>query len=319
MYTVPDQTGRHIVVTGANSGTGKEATARLAAAGARVTMAVRSLDKGEAARAELLTRVPGADLRLRRIDLADLASVRSFAEGMLADGERLDTLVNNAGVMIPPTRVETVDGYELQFQSNFLGPFLLTNLLLPRLLESTSPRVATMSSGTADFGSIHFRDLQFRGRYSAARAYAQSKLADLLMTLRLAELSEANGWGLLSTAAHPGYTRTNLQTAGRNLGREKQLQPASRTLLPSQGVEQGAEPLLFAAADPAAAQGAYYGPSRMALVGPTHRARLPRSARGRDLPASLWAVAAELTGLADGEAAPGTGAQTTFGSAAASK
>jgi NAD(P)-dependent dehydrogenase (short-subunit alcohol dehydrogenase family) len=319
VYTVPDQTGRHIVVTGANSGTGKEATARLAAAGARVTMAVRSLDKGEAARAEILTRVPGADLRLRRIDLADLASVRSFAEGMLADGEQLDTLVNNAGVMIPPTRIETVDGYELQFQSNFLGPFLLTNLLLPRLLESTSPRVATMSSGTADFGSIHFRDLQFRGRYSAARAYAQSKLADLLMTLRLAELSEANGWGLLSTAAHPGYTRTNLQTAGRNLGREKQLQPASRTLLPSQGVEQGAEPLLFAAADPAAAQGAYYGPSRMALVGPTHRARLPRSARGRDLPASLWAVAAELTGLADGEAAPGTGTQTTFGSAAASK
>lgn len=319
MYTVPDQTGRHIVVTGANSGTGKEATARLAAAGARVTMAVRSLDKGEAARAELLARVPGADLRLRRIDLADLASVRSFAEGMLADGEQLDTLVNNAGVMIPPTRIETVDGYELQFQSNFLGPFLLTNLLLPRLLDSAAPRVATMSSGAADIGSIHFRDLQFRARYSAVRAYAQSKLADLLMTLRLAELSETNGWGLLSTAAHPGYTRTNLQTAGRNLGREKQLQPASRTLLPSQGVEQGAEPLLFAAADPAAAQGAYYGPSRMALVGPTHRARLPRSARGRDLPASLWAVAAELTGLTDGEAVPGAGAQTTFGSAAASK
>ncbi|MCI0157318.1 SDR family oxidoreductase [Leifsonia shinshuensis] len=318
MYTVPDQTGRHIVVTGANSGTGKEATARLAAAGARVTMAVRSLDKGEAARAELLTRVPGADLRLRRIDLADLASVRTFAEGMLADGEQIDTLVNNAGVMIPPARIETVDGYELQFQSNFLGPFLLTNLLLPRLLQSTAPRVATMSSGAADIGSIHFGDLQFRGRYSAVRAYAQSKLADLLMTLRLAELSEANGWGLLSTAAHPGYTRTNLQTAGRNLGREKQLQPASRTLLPSQGVEQGAEPLLFAAADPAAVQGAYYGPSTMALVGPTHRARLPRSARGRDLPASLWAVAAELTGLTDGETT-GTGTQTTFGSAAASK
>ena len=310
MYTVPDQTGRHIIVTGANSGTGKEATARLAAAGATVTMAVRSLDKGEAARAEILTRAPGADLRLRRIDLADLASVRAFADGMLSDAEPIDTLVNNAGVMIPPTRIETVDGYELQFQSNFLGPFLLTNLLLPRLLESPAPRVATISSGTADFGSIHFRDLQFRGRYSAARAYAQSKLADLLMTLHLAELSQTKGWGLLSTAAHPGYTRTNLQTAGRNLGREKPLQPASRTLLPSQGVEQGAEPLLFAAADPAAEQGAYYGPSRMALVGETHRARLPRSARGRDLPASLWAVAAELTGV---------DAQTTLGSAAASK
>jgi len=312
VYIVPDQTGRHIVVTGANSGTGKEATARLAAAGARVTMAVRSLDKGEAARADILTRVPGADLHLRRIDLADLASVRAFADGMLADGERIDTLVNNAGVMIPPKRIETVDGFELQLQSNFLGPFLLTNLLLPRLLESAAPRVATMSSGTADFGSIHFRDLQFERRYSAPRAYAQSKLADLLMTLRLAELSDAHGWGLLSTAAHPGYTRTNLQTAGRNLGRgtEQQLQPSGRTLLPSQGVEQGAEPLLFAAADPAAVQGAYYGPSRLALVGPTHRARLPRSAHGRDLPASLWAVAGELTGV---------DAQTTLGSAAASK
>ncbi len=323
MYTVPDQTGRHIVVTGANSGTGKEATARLAAAGARVTMAVRSLDRGEAARAEIVTRVPGADLRLRAIDLADLASVRAFAEGMLADGEQIDTLVNNAGVMIPPTRNETVDGFELQFQSNFLGPFLLTNLLLPHLLESATPRVATMSSSTADFGSIHFRDLQFRGRYSAARAYAQSKLADLLMTLHLAELSEENGWGLLSTAAHPGYTRTNLQTAGRNLGRAKQLQPANRTLLPSQGVEQGAEPLLFAAADPAAVQGGYYGPSRLALVGPTHRARVPRSARGRDLPRSLWAVAAELTGLTDAEptgaGAADTGAQTTLGSATESK
>lgn len=273
-------------------------------------MAVRSLDKGDAAKQEILARVPGADLRLRRIDLADLASVHAFAEGMLTDGEKIDTLVNNAGVMIPPKRIETVDGYELQFQSNFLGPFVLTNLLLPRLLESASPRVATMSSGTADFGRIHFDDLQFERRYRAGRAYAQSKLADLLLALHLATLSEQNGWRLLSTAAHPGYTRTNLQTAGRNLGREKKLQPASRTLLPSQGVEQGSEPLLFAAADPGAVQGAYYGPSRWALVGPTHRAQLPRSARGRDLPASLWAVAARLTGV---------DAQTTLGSDAASK
>jgi len=312
MYTVPDQTGRSVVVTGANSGTGKEATARLAAAGARVTMAVRSLDKGESARRDILARVPGAQLELRRIDLADFASVRAFAEGMLADGERIDTLVNNAGVMVPPKRSVTVDGHELQWQSNFLGPFLLTNLLLPRILESPSPRVATMSSGTANFGGIHFEDLDSERRYRAGRAYAQSKLADLLMALHLAALSEEHGWGLLSTAAHPGYTRTNLQTAGRNLARSESraLRPSNRTLLPSQGVEQGAEPLLFAAADPAAAQGAYYGPDRWALTGPTHRAGLPRSARGRDLPASLWAVAASRTG-AD--------AQTTLGSAAASK
>lgn len=312
MYTVPDQTGRTIIVTGANSGTGKEATARLARAGARVIMAVRSPEKGEAARRDLLNRVPGAQLELRRIDLADFASVRAFADGVLTDGERIDTLVNNAGVMVPPKRTVTVDGHELQWQSNFLGPFLLTNLLLPRLLESPAPRVATMSSGTANVGGIHFADLDSEHRYRAGRAYAQSKLADLLMTLRLAALSDARGWGLLSTAAHPGYTRTNLQTAGRNLARsdDKALQPSRRTLLPSQGVEQGAEPLLFAAADPAAEQGAYYGPDRWALVGPTHRATLPRSSRGHDLPASLWAVAAGIVGV---------DAQTTLGSAAASK
>jgi NAD(P)-dependent dehydrogenase (short-subunit alcohol dehydrogenase family) len=297
VYSVPAQNGKHFVITGANSGTGKEATARIAAAGGRVTMAVRSLEKGEQARREIISRVPDAQLELRRIDLADLATVRSFADELLADGDRLDVLVNNAGVMVPPARTVTTDGFELQFQSNFLGPFLLTNLLLPKILESSAPRVATMSSGTANFGRIHFDDLQSVKRYRPGRAYAQSKLADLLMGMRLADLSERNGWGLLSTIAHPGYTRTNLQTAGRNLGRSTQLTPRDRTLLPSQGVEQGAEPLLFAAADPAAEQGAYYGPEKWGLVGPTHRAALPRSARGHDLPASLWAVASQLVGL----------------------
>jgi NAD(P)-dependent dehydrogenase (short-subunit alcohol dehydrogenase family) len=297
MYQVPDQRGRRIVVTGANSGTGKEVTKRLAAAGAAVVMAVRSPDKGESAKAEILAGNPSGLLEVRRLDLADLSSVRAFADGVLNEDEPLHVLVNNAGVMIPPERIETVDGFELQLGTNFLGPFALTNLLLPKLLEAPSPRVATMSSGTADLGGIHFADLQWRRRYSPSRAYAQSKLADLLLGLRLAALADEHGWPLLSTMAHPGYTRTNLQSSGRNLGRtpDQAKPPVRRTLLPSQGVEQGAEPLLFAAADPQAVQGAYYGPGRWALVGPTHRARIPRSARGQDLPASLWAVAENLT------------------------
>lgn len=291
MYTVPDQIGRRIVVTGSNSGTGKEAAKRLAGAGADVVLAVRTLSKGEAAREEILAAHPGATVEVRELDLADLSSIRAFA----GDIDHLDTLVNNAGVMIPPTRLSTADGFELQFGTNFLGPFALTMLLLPRLLQSDSPRVATMSSGTANFGRISLDDPNWNTGYNASRAYAQSKLADLLFATTLATTATQRGWSLRSTAAHPGYTRTNLQTAGRNLdGRSRP--PVERTLLPSQGVEQGSEPLLFAAADPAAVQGAYYGPSRFALVGPTKRIkRLPRSARRKGVAGPLWTLAEGLT------------------------
>ncbi|MGG7465014.1 SDR family oxidoreductase [Plantibacter sp. YIM 135347] len=297
MYTVPDQTGRYIVITGANSGTGKEATKRLAAAGAHIVMAVRTPEKGEAARAEILRSVPDAQLEVRRIDLADLSTVHAFAQGLLEDGRPIDVLVNNAGVMAPPKRLTTADGFELQFGSNFLGPFALTNLLLPLVRRSEQPRITTMTSGVANAGRIHFDDLQATRRYVPFAAYAQSKLADMLMAEHLANVSSDRQWRLLSTMAHPGYTRTNLQSAGANLGREKQKAPSDRTLLPSQDVVQGTEPLLFAAADHTAKQGGYYGPNRLGLVGPTkHIKRLPRSARGTDLAASLWSVAEDLTG-----------------------
>ncbi len=299
MYSVPDQSGRQIVVTGANSGTGREAAKRLAAAGAHVVLAVRSPEKGERAKAEIEAEVPGATLEVRRIDLADLASVRAFAQGMIDDGRPVDTLVNNAGVMVPPKRTLTADGFELQFGSNFLGPFALTNLLLPLVLAGRAPRVVTMSSGVANWGRIRFDDPQWTRVYRANGAYAQCKHADKLMAKRLAAVAVERGWDLLSTMAHPGYTRTNLQTAGRNLVRDAdaQLPPIRRTLLPSQGVEQGAEPLLFAAADPAAAQGAYYGPGgALGLVGPTKLTRLPRSARAEDLPERVWALGESLTG-----------------------
>jgi NAD(P)-dependent dehydrogenase (short-subunit alcohol dehydrogenase family) len=301
MYEVPDQSGKLVVVTGANSGTGKEATRRLAGAGARVVMAVRTLAKGEQARDEILAQHPDAQLEVRRIDLADLGTVRDFADGLNADGIPLDVLVNNAGVMAPPARMTTADGFELQMGSNFLGPFALTVRLLPLLRAAEAPRVATMSSGTANYGRIHFQDLQWERRYSANFAYAQSKLANLMFTQHLAVEAVARGWNLLSTGAHPGYTRTNLQTAGASLGRDKPKRSllTSIDFLPSQGVAQGTEPLLYAAADPDAVQGGYYGPGgRFGLVGPAVTVRPTRRATDAEANARLWAEAERLTGVA---------------------
>jgi NAD(P)-dependent dehydrogenase (short-subunit alcohol dehydrogenase family) len=296
MPRLPDQTGRRIVVTGANSGTGRQATKELARAGAEVVMAVRSADKGREAALAIQREVPDARLEIRTLDLADLSSVRAFADGIVADDRPLDVLVNNAGVMIPPKRFLTADGFELQFGTNFLGPFALTNLLLPTLLRAPEPRVATMSSGVAAVGSIRFRDLQWSQRYSAWFAYAQSKLADLLMGLHLARIANERGWSLSSTMAHPGFTRTNLQTSGRNLGGGRQAAPNDRPRPWSMGVEQGTQPLLFAAVGPGAQSGAYYGPNGPGgLVGTTAPVSIPRAARGVDLAASLWSVAEGLT------------------------
>ncbi|QNE22921.1 SDR family NAD(P)-dependent oxidoreductase [Kribbella qitaiheensis] len=303
MYVVPDQTGKLAVVTGANSGTGKETAKRLAAAGAQVVLAVRTMSKGEAARDEILAAHPDAQLEVRRIDLADLASVEEFAAGMIAAGTPIDLLVNNAGVMTPPSRMTTKDGFELQFGSNFLGPFALTLRLLPLLLAAPAPRVATMSSGVANFGKIRFDDLQWeQTRYRATGTYAQSKLADLMFSHQLAAIAAERGWNLLSTAAHPGYTRTNLQSAGASLGRDKlpwwHSLVENHNPLPSQGVEMGAEPLLVAATSPDAPAGSYYGPSgRFGLVGPAKKAKAPSRSLDVQVSARLWLEAERLTGV----------------------
>ncbi|MDQ2814541.1 MAG: SDR family oxidoreductase [Actinomycetota bacterium] len=300
MYAVPDQTGKLVVITGANSGTGKEAARRLAEAGARVVMAVRTIAKGEQAREEILARHPGAALDVRRIDLADLASVGEFADRLIADGVPVNVLVNNAGVMAPPTRVSTADDFELQFGSNFLGPFALTVRLLPLVLAAKAPRVVTMSSGVASYGRIRFDDPQWTRSYRPNLAYAQSKLADLMMTLHLADLASRRGWNLMSNAAHPGFTRTNLQSAGASLGRDKPKRTPfnSFSFLPSQPVGPGTEPLLYAATSAEAVNGGYYGPSRwFGLVGPTTSVQPPRRARDAATAARLWAEAERLTGV----------------------
>jgi NAD(P)-dependent dehydrogenase (short-subunit alcohol dehydrogenase family) len=299
MYEVPDQTGRLAVITGANSGTGKEAAKRLSAAGAHVIMAVRNPAKGEQAKAEILAAYPNAQLDVRRVDLADLASVTEFASSLAADGVRIDLLLNNAGVMMPPTRMITAEGFELQLGSNFLGPFALTLRLLPSVLAAASPRIVTMASGMANFGRIRFDDPQWTRRYGPMRAYAQSKLADLLFARQLAAVATQRGWTVASIAAHPGFTRTNLQTAGASLGRDKPRRAPGTglPLLPSQAVEQGTEPMLYAATSAHARNGGYYGPSGfMELVGPTRQARLNRRMRDAAAAARLWSMAEELTG-----------------------
>ncbi|MET7402749.1 SDR family oxidoreductase [Dactylosporangium sp. NPDC005572] len=297
MYDVPDQRGRLAVVTGANSGTGKEAAKRLAGAGADVVLAVRTPAKGEQARAEILAAHPRVGVQVRRLDLADLSSVAEFADGLVADGRPLGLLLNNAGVMMLPKRMESVDGFELQLASNYLGPFALTVRLLPLLLEAGAARVATMSSGTAARGRIDFDDLQSEHDYSPFAAYAQSKLADLMLTLHLADLAAERGWSLLSGGAHPGYTRTNLTTSGPNLGGKVSLgNRISFRVMPSQGVEQGTEPLLYAATSPDAVAGGYYGP-RWGLVGPATKVRPTSRALDKAVRARLWAESERLTGV----------------------
>jgi NAD(P)-dependent dehydrogenase (short-subunit alcohol dehydrogenase family) len=302
MYTVPGQAGRLFVVTGANSGLGREAARRLAGAGAHVVLAVRTLAKGEQAREAILAEFPQAAIEVRRLDLADLGSVKEFAEGVIADGAPLDVLLSNAGVMTPPSRLTTADGFELQFGTNFLGHFALTLRLLPLLRAAAAPRVVSVSSMAARFGTIQFDDLQREHGYRPMSAYGQSKLADLLLARQLARVATERGWNLMSNAAHPGYTRTNLLDAGAALrrpgGRPTLMHTVRKIPHPAQSVQAGTEPLLYAATSPDAVNGGYYGPrGPFEIAGPAGTAQLPRQARDAGVAARLWAEAERLTSV----------------------
>jgi NAD(P)-dependent dehydrogenase (short-subunit alcohol dehydrogenase family) len=295
---VPDLSGKLAVVTGANSGLGFGLTARLAAAGAEVVMAVRNLEKGEAARHEVLAAQPGAKLRLERIDLASLDSVAEFAAGRLSEGRPVDILLNNAGIMMPPRRETTDDGFELQFESNYLGHYALTARLLPLLRAADAPRVTSLSSFMAHFGRYRWNDLQ-SNRYSPVRSYGLSKLAMLSFARELQVRSDAHGWGLLSDAAHPGFTRTNLQTTGPRRGKAPRPAREYRRTPFWQLIETGILPALYAATSPDAAPGGYYGPDGpFGLTGGSHRAREPRAARNAADAARLFDESAKLAGVA---------------------
>ena len=299
---IPDQTGTLAVVTGANSGIGLETARRLAAAGAQVILAVRNPSKGAAAVADLRGSDPGVDVSAESLDLSDLASVREFAGVMSALDRPVDLLVNNAGIMAVPSRELTADGFELQFGTNYLGHFALTGQLLPLLRRASAPRVVTLSSSAARFGRINLADLQGERRYNAWRAYGQSKLADLMFAFELARRSAENDWGVMSTAAHPGSTHTNLQSTGHNLGRDSQGTGLIGFFMKFPGLSQyppqGALPTLYAATSPDAVASGYYAPNGFQeMNGLPVPAHVPRRALDQKTAAALWDVGVELTGV----------------------
>jgi NAD(P)-dependent dehydrogenase (short-subunit alcohol dehydrogenase family) len=290
---IPDQTGRTAIVTGANSGLGAAITRELARAGATVIMAVRNVEKGARAAEHVRDRVPEATLEVRPLDLADLTSVRAFAETV---GEPVDLLINNAGVMAPPRR-ETKDGFESQFGSNHLGHFALTGLLLPRLRASSAPRVVTQSSGAHRIpGGINFDDLQWERSYNNWRAYGQSKLANLMFAFELQRRAGAAGTPLRSMAAHPGYARTNLQFAGPPW--YEQLVMRITNPLLGQSADMGALPALYAATVPDLPGGTFVGPGGF-MEQRGHPKVVTAAGKAYDEQSwrRLWEASEELTGV----------------------
>jgi len=288
----PSQDGRVAVVTGANSGLGFAETRALASLGAKVIMACRNQDKANKARAALLEELgeeAAPRLEIRSLDLSDLESVRAFAEGFLGDYDRLDILLNNAGVMTPPYG-KTKQGFELQFGTNHLGHFALTGHLLPRLVATPGSRVVNVASLAHKWGRIGFDDLHFERGYKPWRAYGQSKLANLLFTRELVRRLAAAGHDVLAAAGHPGWTATNLQDEmwiARMGNPLFALKPAA-----------GAAPILFAALAPEAEPGGYYGPRGFfELRGAPGPAKLHPRAQDDEVAARLWAVSQELTGV----------------------
>ncbi|QUQ68791.1 SDR family oxidoreductase [Kutzneria sp. CA-103260] len=299
--TIPDLTGKLAVVTGANSGLGFGLTGRLAKAGADVILAVRNRAKGADAIDRLSKNIPGAKLGMRDLDLSCLDSVAALGEQLVAEGRPIDFLLNNAGIMTPPRRDVTEDGFELQFGSNHLGHFALTAHLLP-LLRQGNAHVMTMSSMTNRWGRLNFDDLNWERSYSAQRSYGTSKLANLMFAQELQRRSDRGGWGLRSNSAHPGATITNLQVTGPTHGRSStgmvDLMNRISYRIPGmwQQVDQGILPALYAATSPDAVGGGYYGPNGpFELTGGPAEARVPKRALDEADARRLWAVSEQLT------------------------
>ncbi|WP_433245227.1 oxidoreductase [Streptosporangium sp. CA-135522] len=292
---IPDQTKRMFVVTGANSGLGLATTRAIIRKGGHVILAVRDEAKGHRAIAEITTEQPGARLEVRRLDLADLDSVRAFADRLRSDHPRLDVLVNNAGVMAPP-RTLSAQGHELQFAANHLGHFALTGLLLDLLAGGNDPRVVTVSSANHRQGRLFFDDLSGERKYSPMGFYNQSKLANAVFGWELHRRLTAAGSPVRSVLAHPGYTSTNLQTSGP-VGMVKVL--FGRILAPlAQAPDQGALPQLYAATAPDVESGQFFGPDGMGeLRGAPKRVQLAQAATDAETGRRLWELSERLTAV----------------------
>lgn len=296
--------GRFAVITGATGGLGYETALALAGAGAQVVLTGRNQNKGATALASIRATHPSAAVSYEMLDLASLASVKDFAARFKDKHDSLDILINNAGVMAPPTRQLTADGFELQFGTNYLSHFALTAHLLPLLMRGSKSRVVNLSSLAHRFAaSIHFDDLNWQHRYKAYAAYGQSKLAMLMFTFELQRRSDAQGWSLFSVAAHPGLAATALGSNGPRLGKHGKaswLETVSTWLSSglAQTASEGARPTLFAATSPDAAKAGYYGPTGfMEFKGAIGEAKVATCARDLAVAAKLWEVSEALTGM----------------------
>lgn len=293
---MPSQVGRSVVITG-TGGLGFEDALALAKAGAEVIVAGRNANKGRAAVAKIEEAAPSAKVAFEVLDLASLQSVANFASRLRDQRQSLDVLINNAGVMTPPQRLTTQDGYELQLGTNHLGHFALTAHLMPLLRQGQNPRVVSVSSIAARNGAINFEDLQSERQYDPMTAYSQSKLACLMFAFELQRRSDAAGLGVASLAAHPGISRTELLLNGA--GPQSTAGRVRRALwFLFQPVAQGALPTLFAATAPAAKGGRYYGPDGLAEIrgaAPTI-AKSPPQSLDQQVAARLWTVSEQLTG-----------------------
>jgi NAD(P)-dependent dehydrogenase (short-subunit alcohol dehydrogenase family) len=293
---IPDQSGRVAVVTGANSGLGLVVARELARKGALVVLACRNMEKGRGAHAEVAAAASGPEPELEELDLASLASVRSFAERFKEKHGGLDLLVNNAGVMAPPRR-HTEDGFELQLGTNHLGHFALTGLLLPLMEGREDARVVIVSSNAhKTVRGIAFDNLNGDRRYFRWNAYGQSKLANLMFALELDRRLRARESSVKSVAAHPGYASTNLQSAAAPLVDRMVMKVTNAAV--GQSAEMGALPVLYAATEPGLEGGTYVGPDGIAeqrgypkIVSPN------RVARNEDAARRLWEVSADLTNV----------------------
>ena len=302
---MPSQVGKRILITGANSGIGYHAALKLARKGATLMLACRNRQKGEGAIDRLRTEAPGAHPELVLLDLASLRDVREFAARELAQRRPLHVLINNAGVMAPPQRLETADGFELQFGTNVLAHFALTGLLMPALERAASessepPRIVTIASIAHRRGTLNFSDLQSTKRYSPMGSYAQSKLADLMFAFELDRRLRRASSRIMSIAAHPGVAHTNLFAGGDN---HSSAERAIRSVVGHAiGIvlntdAEGALPTLYAATAPEAVSGGYYGPQGFKEMRGDEviPAKVEPQAQDDSAAARLWQVCEDLT------------------------
>jgi len=298
-----DLHGKLAVITGGSDGIGFGLAGRLAAAGAEVILPVRNADKGRRAADAIRTTTPDARISTRPMDLSSLQSVADLADELLREGRPIHLLINNAGVMNPPSRQTTVDGFELQWGTNHLGHFALTARLLP-LLTAGAARVTTQSSISAARHAINWDDLNFEKSYAVGKAYSQSKIANLMFGLELDRRSRHAGWGITSNVAHPGVTATNLLAAQPHMGRDgdtlsvRLIRRLAGLGILTQTVDQGLLPALYAATHPDAEGGKFYGPSGFQhLSGAPAEQQVYGPARDDADAARLWRVSEQLAGV----------------------